>query len=419
MVAETISLGILGLGHTLKVLGLIPGVFTILIVGAMATYAGYVIGQFKLRYPHVHSMGDAGQILAGRFGEELLGIGAALFIVFIMGSHLVTGGHTFNVLTNHAMCTVGFVGLTGLISFVCTLPRTIKNTTWLSAASFASVIAAVFVVMVDLGIRKPGLRVVDGELPEKFTFWGDPNSTFAECIDALTTVMFAFAGHVAFFVFISELKNPKDFPKALAFLQASDITMYLVSAVVIYIFGGGKVKSPALDSAGPIVRKVAWGIALPTVIIAGVINGHVAIKYVYVRMLRNREDDLMHQKTWKSRGIWYGLCIAFWGVAYLLAEAIPVFSMIISITGALFASWFTFGLPGMFWIHLNFKLEKGGPFGRRLVCIPGWTKTKILLLVVNSLFVLSGAFIMVTGLYAVGLGIKENAKLNPPFSCAA
>jgi hypothetical protein len=41
--------------------------------------------------------------------------------------------------------------------------------------------------------------------------------------------------------------------------------MYVVAAVVIYIYGGRDVKSPALSSTKPITAKLAYGIAIPTV----------------------------------------------------------------------------------------------------------------------------------------------------------
>ena len=61
------------------------------------------------------------------------------------------------------------------------------------------------------------------------------------------------------------MKNPRDFPKALCLLQCIDISIYLVAAVVIYCYAGDNVASPALESAGPLVSKVAFGLALPTV----------------------------------------------------------------------------------------------------------------------------------------------------------
>lgn len=41
--------------------------------------------------------------------------------------------------------------------------------------------------------------------------------------------------------------------------------MYLVAAVVIYRYGGETVASPALGSTGPLMSKIAYGIAIPTV----------------------------------------------------------------------------------------------------------------------------------------------------------
>ena len=64
---------------------------------------------------------------------------------------------------------------------------------------------------------------------------------------------------------MAELKDPRDYPKAICLLQGLDMSLYLLAAVVIYRYGGPNVASPALGSAGPVVSKVAYGIALPTV----------------------------------------------------------------------------------------------------------------------------------------------------------
>ena len=103
---------------------------------------------------------------------------------------------------------------------------------------------------------------------------------FATAFQSVTNIIFAYAGHVAFFSFISELKDPNEYPKALFMLQGWDIMMYVVASIVIYRYGGPDVSSPSLGSTAPIVEKVAYGIALPTIIIAGVINAHVAAKFV-------------------------------------------------------------------------------------------------------------------------------------------
>lgn len=108
-------------------------------LGLLATYTGYTLGQFKLRYPHVHSMADAGEVLFGKiglaqFGREFLGTAQLLFLIFIMGSHILTFTVMMNTLTNHGTCSIVF-GVVGLIiSFIFAVPRTLRKVSWFSFA---------------------------------------------------------------------------------------------------------------------------------------------------------------------------------------------------------------------------------------------------------------------------------------------
>lgn len=83
--------------------------------------------------------------------------------------------------------------------------------------------------------------------------------------NGMANIIFAYAGHLAWVSFISELRDPRDFPKALFVQQAFMIIAYLVVSIVIYRYGGDNVASPALSSTSKTVAKVAWGVALPTV----------------------------------------------------------------------------------------------------------------------------------------------------------
>lgn len=109
--------------------------------------------------------------------------------------------------------------------------------------------------MIGVGVQNNGgaaiKATIDTDLYRAFT--------------AVTNIVFAYCAHVAFFGLLAEMKNPKDFPKALYMLQTFEIIFYTVAAVVIYYYVGQDVKSPALGSAGPVLKKVAYGIAIPTV----------------------------------------------------------------------------------------------------------------------------------------------------------
>lgn len=78
---------------------MVAGCILVIGLGAAATATGFVIGNFKLRYPHVHNMADAGEILAGAWGREILGAAQIIFIVFLCGSHVLTGLIAFDTST--------------------------------------------------------------------------------------------------------------------------------------------------------------------------------------------------------------------------------------------------------------------------------------------------------------------------------
>lgn len=130
------------------------------------------------------------------------------------------------------------------------------------------------ITMIAIGIEHPGKQVkatVDNDFYRGFlavtdiifAYGGYPDSFNSPQI--CTNRMTFAAGHVAFFSFISELRDPRDFPKALYLLQFSDTAFYVLSSIVIYRYGGQNVESPALSSTGPLLSKIAYGIAIPTV----------------------------------------------------------------------------------------------------------------------------------------------------------
>ncbi|KAM0542877.1 hypothetical protein ACHAPJ_012600 [Fusarium lateritium] len=392
MVAETVSLGILSLPKAIASLGLVPGIIILIGMGAIATYTGYIIGQYKIKHPHITSMADAGGVLLGPIGQEIVGVAQLLLLVFIMASHIVVFTSAMNTLTGHATCSIVF-GVVGLIvSCILSLPRKLINLSWLSIVSFISVLIAVVITMIAVGVKNDASGVhttIDTDLVSGFT--------------AAANIVLSYASHNSFFTFIAELKDPRDFNKSLALLQVIDISLYIISGVVIYRYVGDDVASPALGSTTPLISKIAYGVALPTIIIAGVMNGHIAAKAIYLRVFAG--IDRIHKRDFIAVGSWIGISFAFWIVAWIIASAIPVFNTLLSLMASLFASWFTFTLPALFWIQMNRHQLFSSP-------------TKCLLLGLNC-------FIVIIGLVLCGLGTYTSAKAihddngSGSFSCDA
>ncbi|KAH0273784.1 amino acid transporter, partial [Aureobasidium melanogenum] len=398
MIAETISLGILSLPSVLARIGLVPGLILLVGLGIIATYTGWVIGQFRMKYPWVVSFADAGEILfkplkMGAIGREVFGAAQTIFLIFTMASHILTWTICLNTITNSATCTVVWA-VVGLVLFLLfDLPRTLKNVSFMSIASFISIFSAVMISMIAIGIHKPR-----GNTPLAAT----TVLPFTDAFVSVSNIIFAYAGHSCFFGFLAEMKNPaKDWTKALIFLQTWDIGLYIIAATVIYVYAGPDVKSPALGSAGPIIKKVAWGIAIPTIIIAGVIYGHVAAKYIFVRCFRGTKH--MTKRTKTSTLAWTGITLTIWVIAWVIAESIPNFNDLLSLISALFASHFTYTLSGVFGLFLNY----GHWFDN-------WKQ--ITQFIANRGVIAIGATVCVAGLYSSGTAIAADGG-NGSWTC--
>ncbi|KAF2223334.1 amino acid transporter [Elsinoe ampelina] len=397
MIAETISLGILSLPAVISKMGFIPGVLLIVGFGAMATYSGYITGQFKMAHPSVHSFADAGYMIFGKWGEYIISVAQALVFIFIMAAHILAFSIMMNVLTEHATCSLIFASAGTILSFLLSMPRTLRSTSLLSAFSCISITLSVLITMIGVSLLHP-----HGSPSTTLITLPTPTTTQSYAI-GISNIVIAFTGHTAYFSFISELRRPHDFPKALALLQTMAITFYVVVAVVIYYYAGGDVASPALGSASPVVRKVAYGIAAPTIVVAGVVNSHVCVKNIYVRVWRGTE--VMKQRGGRAVWSWLALTAGAWVVAFLIAESIPVFHELLGIMGALFCSWFSLGLPAGFWLWLN----KG-----RL--LSGWRKR--CLTGVNLGICACCLVVCILGTYGSIKSIMASSAFQKPFSCA-
>lgn len=213
------------------------------------------------------------------------------------------------------------------------------------------------------------------------------------------------ASHSIFFSVIAEFKNPDDWPKALAFLQITDTTLYIIAAVIIYVYVGPDVPSPALSAAGSAtIRKAIWGVAIPTIAIAAVIYAHVASQYVFTRIFGNTKHVV--RRTRVSTISWLLITLGIWGIGMVISESIPVFNNLLGLVSAAFASWFSFGLPGIFWLWMH----KGNWFS---------TWQQKCRFAGSSLLLLVGVLLCVLGLWVSIESIAKGGSSAKPWTCAS
>lgn len=66
-----------------------------------------------MRHPEVHNMGDAGYILFGPIGREMLSFGTVVFAVFATGGQLLAGQIALAGLSENKLCLMLYTGKAG------------------------------------------------------------------------------------------------------------------------------------------------------------------------------------------------------------------------------------------------------------------------------------------------------------------
>ena len=96
--------------------------------------------------------------------------------------------------------------------------------------------------------------------------------------------------------------------------------------------------------------------------------------------------------------------------AFVLAVGVPIFNYLIGIAASLFASWYTYGIAGAFWIYDTYHY-RGGMLG---------LKRHSFMTFLNILTLLAGAFICVAGMYVTIYSIIQAyaaGTIAAPFAC--
>lgn len=409
LITNQVGIGILSLPGIIKTLGVVPGVIAIVGIGLLSTYTAYELLQFYRKYPTVLNVVDMARIVGGRPLEVIVAISLMINLIFTCSSATVTLSIALNTMSEHAICTAGWIGLSALFCWISCLPRTFKVVARAGIPATISILGAVLIVMISLGFNDPQGAPPKG-FDKEIQIIGYP--TFREGLSACLNVCYAYAGNIGFVSYMAEMKDPsRDFVPALVVMQVFSIPLYVIVAVVIYCLAGQYTTSPSLGSAPPLPAKVAYGVVLPCLICTGMVFGHTGIKYLYVFVMKKlKMTDRMTDNSIKSWGVWTLLATVFWLAAFLVANVIPVFDSILNISSATFIAWFTFGISSVFWFHLN--------RGRML---DGWKKTS--LTVINALIILQSLFMNGAGLWAAITGLldifnNDEGEIKGVFTCA-
>jgi hypothetical protein len=237
--------GVLSLPSTLYSLGAVGGSISIVAWGCFNTYCFVILGNFRTKHPHCHSIADMADVVGGVVAKEATGLLFIIAYVLVTGSGIIGVSTALNALSHHGACTVWWSFLATVVIVATASIRKLEHVGWLTYAGFVSIYAAVLIVVIGVTTRdRPAAAPQEG--PYDLGFVAINNPGFAAGMVASCTIFVSSAGTSAFLPVMSEMRNPKDYKKPLYFCMALVTASYLAFSLVVYRWCGKWVASPSL-----------------------------------------------------------------------------------------------------------------------------------------------------------------------------
>jgi hypothetical protein len=429
--SEYICLAIMSFPWSYSVLGLVPGLILTVVISGIVLYTSLVLWEFCLRHPEVRDVCDIGQMLFWN-KKWAWWATAVMFLLnntFIQGLHVLVGAKYLNTMTeaDEVGCrTVSFGIVVAIICWIFSLPRTFDMLSKIGTASafftfisvlLATVFAAVQSHPAGFDVRSnyttpAGIAAIGGN--PIVTASPVLSTTLVNGLGAFLNISYTFIGQITLPSFIAEMKDPRDFPKALWACTIAEIILFSVVGSVVYAYVGNQyMTSPAFGSLQPLFKKVSFSFMIPTIIFLGVLYASVSARFIFFRIFQNSRHKSEH--TLVGWATWASILLATWILAFIIAQVIPFFSSLLSLMSSLFDSFFGF----IFWGVAYFRMRQADG---SVAVVKEHTVAGYLLGALNVAIILVGVFFLTVGTYATVESIIiefETGAVRGVFSCAS
>lgn len=184
-------------------------------------------------------------VVGGPILREISGGLYLIAYILCAGSGILGVSIGLNALSHHAACTVWWSFIATVVVAATASVRKFHDIGWLTWAGFLSIFTAVFIVVIGVTTRdRPAAAPQTGDF--ELGFYAIAHPTFIAGMSASATIFVSSAGTSAFLPVISEMRNPKDYNKAVYACMAFVNAAYLAFSLVVYKWCGQWVASPSL-----------------------------------------------------------------------------------------------------------------------------------------------------------------------------
>lgn len=402
MTKANVGLGILQIPFVFMTIGLVPGIILLIGMAVLVMWTATYIQSFKINHPQVYGYADIGEVLFGRVGREVFSVIFVINFIFVCASAIVAVSTALNAVSVHGTCTAVFIAVAAICGFFLCSIKTLGNITWLGWVGMVSILASVLTLTVAVGVNdRPAEAPQSGPWDKDFKVFGQANAV--QGISAITNVLYAYAATPTYWGIISEMRDPRMHNRMMVLSISLCCMLYIVIGSIVYWFCGRYVSSPALGSAGPLLKRVCYGLALPALLVSLCIYAHIAAKFIFVRLL---QGTIHIAKPTKRHWItWFSCTSIVTIIAYILGSAIPTFGAIVGFIGSLFTPLTTIVVFPLIWWQDHWRYQPRNERSKAMLAL-------------NIFIMACGIFFVVGGLYAAVTDLIATSSTNGPWTCA-
>ncbi|OLN88986.1 N amino acid transport system protein 6 [Colletotrichum chlorophyti] len=358
-----------------------PGVALYTVFGVMSLYSGWILHQAFLgldsdRFP-IKGYGDLYFRVFGSGARHLINIAQGLQLLLFVSVLILGNGQSISQISKGpnggaGVCFVACLVIFMAAGFVLGQIRTLQRFSWIANLAVRGMKGALTDSVSSMGVvahSPPNFAATQASFGDAFgpgpvvTYAGTPppgaasgGSGFLGSMNGLNQAVYSYGGCLIFAAFMSEMRHPMDFWKALLCGEIFIYCVYLIFGLYVYSFQGQYAYNPVMQGLSPYRWQTVTNILnLITGLIAAALYGNIGMKVLYIELLQGVFGAPALTES-AGKMLWAAVIPVYWALAFVVGAAVPQFSLVSGFIGALFILSFTYSLPAL--LALGYRIRR-------------------------------------------------------------
>jgi len=356
LLSEVMGTGILSLPYASRIIGWQSTLVAVPLFAIFASYSGWLLWrvQHERSNLHLHSYAAAAHELVGpKFGRMteismLISWGAlAIYymiaagdgledVFFFSGSSLCQYQRTFFVVV--------------LLVLPCQCQDFYSISKYLSLPSTVAVVVSVFIIATNILLLKDN-GSTDTAAAETTTTTDTTKSLF-DYLMALSSFCFAYQGQSIYLELMSEMKEPRHFPRAINVAYGIMCFFYGFTVWVTYygISSSSDIPGflPDILPLNSFSRSVVGALVVLHIAVSYVIAGQPLHKWLHETIFVSSSEPEEGAESKSRRTTWFYVTFGYLIFGWVLSNCIPFFADVQALIGSLFGAPIMFAWPVIF-----------------------------------------------------------------------